>query len=596
VPVFTIRFITEKYAPSQTVIMRWAPTWNIDRGGVYTDGAWTFELDEDKFPDGIEFKFVLTPGLWMGGSNLTVSRDALAGTHDYEFDDQSNVFEARDAVIVERGVVPQRFFVRNLDPMHQYDVLVVGSGMGGGLLASRLADSGADVLLVEAGPYLFPTHVGNLPRRLKPGRFDKHIWSLWPDFRVQNYAPGSAFRGGQGFNLGGRSLFWGGLIPRQTPWELAAWPETVRTYLLSGGYIAAEDAVNRVAPAPSDYQTASRTALQNIFAGYDAEDAAMAVQYRGFTNWSLPTGLFSTADLLMEDRLADDPATPKPTVNLDIAVWRVDFDPADPTKAVGITGWDLIAQKQRSFSARTTVLCAGTIETAKIALQSQFLDPNGKIGRGITDHTIRYRHFTLAPHSPHASTTDSAKVVLRHPDATAHRHAFDVVVELGADFNQGRYVDPGHLARERAERADWMLCELVFMSYAPLADNNTLTIAGDPAAAVTLNMNPVPPTDADAAEADALAEHLFAELRAQPVLGEGTLELQTADLGGVAHEVGTMRMAADGSGVVDADLRVLSYSNLFVCDNSVFPASPAANPSLTLAALALRLAEHLKTQ
>jgi choline dehydrogenase-like flavoprotein len=220
--------------------------------------------------------------------------------------------------------------------------------------------------------------------------------------------------------------------------------------------------------------------------------------------------------------------------------------------------------------------------------------PQRQIGRGITDHTIRYRHFTLPPHSPYASNTDSAKVVLRHPDATPNRHAFDIVVELGADFNQGRYVDPGHLARERAERADWMLCELVFMSYARLADDNTLTIAGDPAAPVTLNINPVPPTEADAAEADALSERLFAQLGAQPVLGEGALDLQTADLGGVAHEVGTMRMAADGSGVVDADLRVLSYSNLFVCDNSVFPSSPAANPSLTLVALALRLAEHLK--
>ena len=42
--------------------------------------------------------------------------------------------------------------------------------------------------------------------------------------------------------------------------------------------------------------------------------------------------------------------------------------------------------------------------------------------------------------------------------------------------------------------------------------------------------------------------------------------------------------------------RVLNYENLFVCDNSVFPASPAANPSLTLAVLALRLADHLKSQ
>lgn len=53
-----------------------------------------------------------------------------------------------------------------------------------------------------------------------------------------------------------------------------------------------------------------------------------------------------------------------------------------------------------------------------------------------------------------------------------------------------------------------------------------------------------------------------------------------------------MRMAGDGSGVVGADLKVLDYDNLYVCDNSVFPTSLAANPSLTLAALALRLAGH----
>ena len=39
-------------------------------------------------------------------------------------------------------------------------------------------------------------------------------------------------------------------------------------------------------------------------------------------------------------------------------------------------------------------------------------------------------------------------------------------------------------------------------------------------------------------------------------------------------------------GVVDDDLRFLAYDNLYACDNSVFPASPAANPSLTTAALA----------
>jgi choline dehydrogenase-like flavoprotein len=40
-------------------------------------------------------------------------------------------------------------------------------------------------------------------------------------------------------------------------------------------------------------------------------------------------------------------------------------------------------------------------------------------------------------------------------------------------------------------------------------------------------------------------------------------------------------------------LRFLGYDNLYACDNSVFPASPAANPSLTTVALSRRLAGQL---
>ncbi|MFI6675891.1 GMC oxidoreductase [Kribbella sp. NPDC050470] len=64
-------------------------------------------------------------------------------------------------------------------------------------------------------------------------------------------------------------------------------------------------------------------------------------------------------------------------------------------------------------------------------------------------------------------------------------------------------------------------------------------------------------------------------------------------MGSVSHEVGILRMAGDGGGVVDENLRFLECDNIHACDNSVFPTSPAANPSLTLAGLSLRLACHL---
>jgi hypothetical protein len=67
------------------------------------------------------------------------------------------------------------------------------------------------------------------------------------------------------------------------------------------------------------------------------------------------------------------------------------------------------------------------------------------------------------------------------------------------------------------------------------------------------------------------------------------------DLTGGNHHMGTTRMAADPrQGVVDADCRVHGIDNLYVAGSSVFPTCGAANPTLTIVALALRLADHLR--
>lgn len=61
------------------------------------------------------------------------------------------------------------------------------------------------------------------------------------------------------------------------------------------------------------------------------------------------------------------------------------------------------------------------------------------------------------------------------------------------------------------------------------------------------------------------------------------------------HPTGTTRMSASPEGgVVDTDARVHGVSNLFVAGSSVFPTSGFANPTLTIVALALRLADHLR--
>jgi choline dehydrogenase-like flavoprotein len=93
-------------------------------------------------------------------------------------------------------------------------------------------------------------------------------------------------------------------------------------------------------------------------------------------------------------------------------------------------------------------------------------------------------------------------------------------------------------------------------------------------------------------------EFLAAELetaklgRMHDLLGD---ERPSALIGGLYHHLGTTRMHADPHhGVVDPSCRVHGVSDLYVTGGSVFPTSGAANPTLTIVALALRLADEVK--
>ena len=68
-----------------------------------------------------------------------------------------------------------------------------------------------------------------------------------------------------------------------------------------------------------------------------------------------------------------------------------------------------------------------------------------------------------------------------------------------------------------------------------------------------------------------------------------------ADMMGGHHHMGTTRMSVDPEmGVVDADCRMHDLGNLYVAGSSVFPTAGFVNPTATLIALSLRLADHLK--
>jgi choline dehydrogenase-like flavoprotein len=75
-----------------------------------------------------------------------------------------------------------------------------------------------------------------------------------------------------------------------------------------------------------------------------------------------------------------------------------------------------------------------------------------------------------------------------------------------------------------------------------------------------------------------------------------TWQVGPEDTGPAYHHMGTTRMGEDASeSVVDADLRTHDVANCWIASSSVFPTGGAVNPTLTIAALALRAAENIRT-
>jgi choline dehydrogenase-like flavoprotein len=92
-----------------------------------------------------------------------------------------------------------------------------------------------------------------------------------------------------------------------------------------------------------------------------------------------------------------------------------------------------------------------------------------------------------------------------------------------------------------------------------------------------------------------LAEQAIGQLALAP--GETDFETVVRRDGAYGgHHIGTARMSSSAaSGVVDSDGKVFGVNNLYVAGSATFPTSSQANPTLTIVAMALRLASHLSS-
>lgn len=323
-----------------------------------------------------------------------------------------------------------------------------------------------------------------------------------------------------------------------------------------------------------------------------------------------------------------------PNVRLYTYANVVDIEANEPARAVEGLRVRTIDGKEHRVRARQYVLACGAIQNARLLLASCGQAPNGLgndhdvVGRYFMDHfEMPSAHLILNEPQPMkmyaiAFGQTRARGELALSAASQRREAIlngtaslqpgEVEGEIRSTFQNlppeviERFMRAGR--RDRPDRAPTPSPERVFLLFTRQEQ------APNPQSRITLGDEldamgmPRIKLDWQFTELDQRSIRTFYEVLGSEVAEKGIGEVRMMDwlldgddtawpsfLSGGWHHMGTTRMHDDPKqGVVDADSRVHGVGNLFVAGSGVFPTSGAANPTLTLVAMSLRLADHIK--
>src|SRR5437588_534308 len=279
------------------------------------------------------------------------------------------------------------------DGAFPFDAVVIGAGMFGGYCAEKLCRHGADanlrILVLEAGGFLFPTHIQNLPQRLGGSiGGPRYPRSREDGSGVQNLGWGIPWISnvafpGLAYCLGGRSLFWGGWSPRLTADDLARWPQELSNYLTApGGYDLTEREIGVANEAAyilrhqfHDAFLASLQAAQPQIANViSVEEAPLAVEAGAPGPGLFPYDKFSSADFLVDAVRDDSGNNPGADINRRLFVVPRTHVVRLNLSGNTISSIDLLTNgvpKSLSIpSSCAVLLAAGTVESTRLALDS----------------------------------------------------------------------------------------------------------------------------------------------------------------------------------------------------------------------------------
>ncbi len=512
-----------------------------------------------------------------------------------------------------------------------YDVIVIGSGAGGGTLAYALAPTGKRILLLERGDYV-PREVENWTTQavVQQGRYNNADGWLDRD--------GKEFQAGTHYFVGGNTKFYGAALLRMREQDFGevrhhggvspAWPisyrdlepyytRAERLYHVHG--TRGEDPTEPWASAPYAHPAVSHEPrLQQLSDGMaalglrpfhvpvgimlDEQDRRRSRCIRCATCDGHPCLVYAKADAQV---CCVDPALEHDNVTLLTGAYvsRLETDPAGRSVArVHVER----GGEQETYQADAVVVSCGAINSAALLLRSAgdrhpggLANSSDQVGRNYMCHL---NSVMLA--------------VSRCPNPTVFQKTLAV-----NDFYYG------------AEDWDYPLGHISFIGKtdahvlaagAPkFVPGFTLEQMARHSLDFWLTSEDLPhPENRVTVERDGRTRLAYApnneeghkrlQARLKDVMARVPCDLHGAKcfqglsrinayigkripLAGVAHQNGTCRFGRDPrTSVLDPNCKAHDLDNLYVVDGAFFPSSSAVNPALTIMANALRVADHLK--
>ena len=513
---------------------------------------------------------------------------------------------------------------------NHYDIIIIGTGAGGGTLAYRLAPSGKRILILERGDYV-PREKANWDPQVVnvDGHYNTH--ESWLDKDGKDLHPHT------NYYVGGNTKFYGAALFRLRKEDFGqlrhhggispAWPITYdelepyytqaeNLYHVHGN--RGEDPTEPAASSPYPWPAVSHEPrIQQL-----SDDFAQA----GLKPFHVPVGVMLDEKNPQKSRcircntcdgfpclvgakadaqvLCVDEALKHPNVTLltNALVKRLETD------STGREVKSVLVERNgntESYSAAIVVVSCGAINSAALLLRSA----NDKHPRGLANSSdIVGRHYM-------GHTNSVMMAISKCPNPTIFQKTLGV-----NDFYFGTEDFPypmGHISFVGK------LDAITLRAGAPaIAPNFTLELMAkhsldfwltsedlpDPNNRVTLNrsgeivLSYTPNNQKPHEQLTAKLKHILRNQHCtihghdchEGLFGRNLYLGDRIPLAGVAHQNGTIRFGHDPrTSALDMNCKAHDLDNLYVVDGSFFPSSAAVNPALTIMANALRVGDHL---